>query len=111
MIWWIVGVLVGSTFVVETAFVYCYSAKRLLDQGLLPRDFKLIAYFWFAIGVVADFVFNHTRGCLAFREGPRGLLFTQRVQHHVDHSDGWRYDKAMRWARILNAIDPAHIRL
>jgi hypothetical protein len=84
MIWWILGVLAGSTFVV---------------------------YFWLIVGVAADFVFNHTRGCLEFREGPRGVLFTQRVQYHVGHSAGWRYERALRWAYILNAVDDEHIRL
>lgn len=110
MIWWILGIFLGSTFVAYTAFVFCSMAKRMSEQGVLPKDFRIVAYIWLPIGLLADFVLNHTRGCIEFREGPRKILFTQRVQHHIDHSSGWRLEKAKRWAVVFNFIDADHIK-
>lgn len=108
LVWLLVAVCL-STFVVETAFMQVMSAKRALALGIeLPLDMKCVSYFWLVVGVPADMVFNWLRGSWIFREWPRWgeWMFTARVQRHVDESEGWRLERALRWARILNAIDP-----
>lgn len=116
--------IVLATFLVETAFVYLATAKRLLELGLLPRDFRLVAYVWVVIGYPADVAFNLLRGSIEFRELPPivwrrvlrlklpipELLFTSRVQRHCDGSSGWRLERAQRWATVLNAVDPGHVK-
>lgn len=106
--------MVVATFVVYTAFMQVSSAKRALALWVrLPRDIRLVTYFWLIVGLAADVVFNATRGTLMFRELPRELLFTSRIKRHVRESANkseWRYRKACEWRDILNAIDPGHIR-
>lgn len=111
MIFWLIVTLVLATFVVETAFVYCATCKRLLEMGLLPRDMLAAAYVWLVLGGLADVVFNLIRGTIEFREWPRWgeWTFSARVKRHVRTADDWRRIKADRWARLLNAIDPGHI--
>jgi len=115
LLFWIITSAALATFCVETGFITCVTMRRLLDAKLLEGseffDMRCVGYFWLVVGAIADFVFNHTRGSLMFREGPRKLLFTHRVQYHIDHSDGWRLEKARRWAALLNAIAPGHIKL
>ena len=116
----ILGVLIVTcfvTFVVETAFVYALTVKHLLKLKVkLPLEMKAIAYFWLIIGYPSDILFNVFRGTVMFRELPHEGLFTHRVQRHIDKNHlllpenrNWRYDKALEWALVLNAIDPDHI--
>ena len=107
---WILVVIALSTFVVETAFVYVSTAKRLLESDLpFPMDMKAIAYFWLVVGLPADMIFNLTRGTFMFRELPRELLFTARIKRH-QFTTGWRGKKAKQWAKLLNFVDPGHVR-
>ena len=107
---WVIVSICLATFVVETAFAYVSTAKRLLESGVkLPFDMRCTAYFWLIIGLPADFVFNVLRGSIIFRERPHELLFTSRVKRHLRSGPGWRRDKAYLWAEILNAIDPNHV--
>lgn len=100
-----------APFCVVTAFVFCFTVQRLLDTApWCPWWIKGIAVVWYPIGFVADAVFNWTWGSVIFRERPRFMVFTNRIQHHVDHSSGWRHEKALQWASMLNAIDPGHIK-
>lgn len=107
---WLLAVAALSTFCVETAFVYSMTVKRLLRTVDVPLEMKLVAYFWLAVGLPADFLFNVTRGTVIFREFPRELLFSHRVQRHM-RSSGWRLGRAIYWATILNAIDENHIKV
>lgn len=114
LILWILVTAALATFVVETAFVYVATAKRLLKRNLLALDMKLVAYIWLAVGYPADIAFNWTRGWIMFRRRPREFLFSETVQWIVDHRsevtiDQWQ--KAHQWAAVLNEIDPGHIRL
>ena len=117
-----------TTFIVETAFIQAMTYKRFYKDGTLknfPFEFRAQAYFWGILGLLADFVFNHTRGYMMFGlfAGPPGILFSSRVQwwcddwaanryygYVVSDKTAARYAKAVRWKKILNAIDPGHIR-
>lgn len=105
----VVAVLVGSTFVVETAFLLLYQARKSLEAGVLPFEAKAIAVFWLVVGYPADILFNLTRGTIMFRELPKELLFTSRVQRLVNSGSDWRREKAQRWAAFLNSVDPGHV--
>ena len=103
--------LIGSAFVVITAFVFTFSLKRLVEPGVwCPWYVHVIAIVWLVLGVAADCVFNLLLGSLIFRELPHELLFTDRVQRHYARTDGnWRQAKADQWRQFLNAIDPDHV--
>lgn len=105
------GVIIGSTFVVETAFLLLYPAKKSLDAGVLPFETKCIAYFWLVAGYVADVLFNLTRASIMFREFPKELLFSARIQRLIRSNSSWRREKAMKWASFLNSVDDGHIDL
>lgn len=109
--WHIALVVALATFAVETGFVYCITAKRLLDEGILPVDMKALAYFWLVVGYVGDILFNVTRGTWIFRELPKEWLFSSRVGRLCLGPDGWRKDRALTWAALLNSISPGHVRL
>lgn len=108
--WHIALVVVFATFAVETGFIYCITAKRLLDEGILPVDMKALAYFWLVVGYLGDVAFNVTRGTWIFKELPKEWLFSHRVQRHMKSSD-WRLGPAMVWANLLNTIAPGHIKI
>lgn len=112
MFWLLVAVAL-ITFAVESGFMVIATAKRMRDAKVtLPRDIKYTAYFWLAIGYPADVLFNVTRGTVMFRELPRELLFSSRVQRHVKAREhDFRYHKALFWAKVLNAADDGHIDL
>ena len=109
MIW----ALLLIAFTVTTAFVFCGTAKRLIEDESVwvPWWGKLIAYLWFLVGAPADYLFNKTFGCIIFRELWRERMFTARIQYHVDESTDWRHERALKWASFLNAVDPGHIKL
>lgn len=110
LIAWVLVVIALSTFVVETAFMQVASAKRVLAAGVrMPLDIRIVSYCWLAVGIPADFVFNVTRGTWMFRELPRELMFSSRVERHFLHSADWRGQKAAVWVRVLNAVDPGHV--
>ena len=105
---WLLIVAALATFIVQTGFVYLATAQRLLKKGILPLDMKLIAYIWLIVGYPSDVLFNWTRGTWMLRELPKEFLFTSRIQRHVDEGD--LSEKVILWARILNEIDPGHIK-
>lgn len=106
---WAVLVTSAANFCVETGFMAVASAKRVIDAGAAPRDIKAVAYFWLVVGWPADVLFNWTRGSWEFKEFPRELTFSSRVQRHVRESSDWRLGRALHWANILNLIWPGHI--
>ncbi len=107
-----------STGFVMTGFLVIASAKRVLAAGVkLPLALKVTCLFWGVVGLVSDSIYNGLVGTVRFREWPRWLkwhgipvapeLYSARVQTHSTAGD----PKALRWAAILNAADPGHIRL
>jgi hypothetical protein len=97
-----------------TGFLVAASAKRILGAGVkLPLGFKATAYVWFVRGVIGDFIGNVYLGLTEFHELPHWthgeLMFSSRVQRHVDGPVGWRRNRAIEWAYVLNAAIPDHI--
>ena len=85
------------------------AGKLLRARGLLEGELKGVVAFWLVVGWPCDVLFNWWRGSWMFRELPRKLTFSSRIQWHVDHPDeSKRPNKAVHWARVLN-IDPGHI--
>lgn len=108
--WLIVGTVL-ATFVVCTAFPAVMLLHRALVAGVwVPVEAKLTGYILFAIGVPADVGYNLVLGSIRFREWPRELMFSSRVQRHIDESDGWRLEHAKEWAEFLNFCDEGHIK-
>lgn len=58
-------------------------------------------------GVIVDFVFNITYGTLHYRAIPRDWLFSGTTARVLREDPS--HKRALRWKRILNAIDPGHI--
>jgi len=69
---------------------------------------KCFAYPLALIGVLMDVVLNLTIGTLLFLELPKHLMFTARLQSHLDEigekNDGWRSNIAL-WI-CSNLLDP-----
>jgi hypothetical protein len=104
--------VVCSSAVTSIAFVYCYGVAALRARGIwMPVDMRLIARLLYVLGAAADAAFNLIRGRVVFREwSQHGVMFSNRVQWHIDHSDGDRVRTALRWAHLLNAVAPDHIK-
>ncbi len=79
--------------------------SKIRDQ--LHWTITIPAYFGFAVGLLADIIFNATWGSVIFRSPPKELTFTERVQRYADNGDA----RALRWAARINMIDPEHIKL
>jgi hypothetical protein len=100
-----------STGLVMTGFLVIASAKRVLAADVnLPLALRVTCLFWGVIGIAADCVYQMTVGTVRFRELPRELLYSGRIQRLVRSSDDRKLVKARRWATILNAADPGHIK-
>jgi hypothetical protein len=107
---WIALAAALATGFVMTGFLVIASAKRVLAAGVkLPLALKATCLFWGVVGVVADAAYQMTVGTVRFRELPRELLYSGRIQRLVREGSGWRLEKAKRWAAILNSADPGHI--
>lgn len=103
--------LVSSAFLVITAFVFVFSARRVIESGAwCPWYVRVIARAWLVVGLVADVAFNWIWGTVIFREFPKEIVFTSRIKRLVK-SDGWRGEKARQWAEFLNAVDPHHVKV
>ncbi len=107
---------VASWLVLGALFLGYPTLKRLAPmRDELHWTVKVPAYFGFAIGFVADVVFNATWGSVIFREAPQEWTFTERVKRHyyADSAGSTkafkRYQAAEVWRRRINLIDPGHI--
>ena len=104
---WLVVSTALSVFVVCTAFPAVMLLHRALVAGVwVPAEAKATGYVLLVLGVPADIGYNLIIGTLRFRELPRELMFSSRVQRHIDESDGWRLEQAIEWAEFLNFCDP-----
>jgi len=101
--------LAALWFGVTGCFVLVMHAKKLKEAGQLNTFWTFNILPWAVIGITLDFIFNVIAGTLIFRELPRELLFSSRVQRHY-RSEGFRGRMAEFWANQLNAIDPTHIK-
>jgi hypothetical protein len=74
---------------------------------------RLLARVLFYAGLVADALYNQTYGRYWFHEWvwrTHGAMFSNRVQWHIDYSDTKQLATAIRWADLLNAVAPNHIK-
>jgi hypothetical protein len=99
-------------------FLVIASAKRIRDAGIeMPPALKATCFFWGVLGIVADSIYNGLVGTVRHRALPHWLkwhgipvapeLYSARIQRLVNVGD----PKALRWAAIMNAADPQHIRV
>ena len=105
----LIGWAVLLWFGVTGCYVLVVHAKVLRDSGRLNLFWKVNVLPWAVIGLLLDVAFNATAGTLCFAELPRELLFTKRVQRHVNESDSWRLRLALWWMRQLNQIEADHV--
>jgi hypothetical protein len=109
----------ASSAILFNAFAAVSGFKRLYDNPRLwrmtPIGMKLVAYVNLVLGALADAYFNWTRGAWIFREWPWShgtIMFTQRVQWHLDNSRKTRnINVALKWAELGNAIAPGHFHI
>lgn len=60
------------------------------------------------VGLLFDVAMNLIVGTIFFRELPKELLFTSRLQRHLKESHGWRLRMAAWWCEhLLDPFDPA----
>jgi len=107
MIAWLkwIGIIYFGTIWAYPAVMH---AKVLLEQGKLSTWWKIHLLPLGIIGFALDIVFNLTLGTFFFKERPKELLFSKRVQRQL--KQGPRRTVARRWANRLNLFDPGHIR-
>jgi hypothetical protein len=103
-----IGYAAALWFGVTGIYVLVMHAKSLRETGGLSTFWMVNILPWAVVGLLLDVAFNVTFGTLMFRELPRELLFTSRVQRHY-MTDGSRGRMAAFWARQLNQIDATHI--
>lgn len=101
------AVVLSFFLLTEVAFTCLATARKLLLLPDLPLDWKVALYVLLVLGTIGDFIFNVFRGTWIYGELPRELLFSDRVQRHVDSGD-WGHD-TRKWVKILNTGDPEHI--
>jgi hypothetical protein len=110
--------LILLAVVLEVAFIFCFTVAALIERNLwMPTSMRLLARVLFYVGVVADVLYNQTYGRYWFGEWldlpwktPGGIMFSGRVQQHIDFGDGKQLETAIRWADLLNAVAPNHIK-
>lgn len=110
---WLIASVMGSWFLLMWAFIAVMHCKHIMETENLTTFWKVHVLPLAVVGLLLDAAMNFTIGWLMFRELPwdsDSLLFSSRVQYHIDHSHGWRFDLAQWWAKNLNQIDPRHIR-
>jgi len=77
----------------------------VIHGKILPRETaKFNPLVW--VFVIVDILYNWTVGTILFLEFPKEGLFTPRVQRHYNNGDY----QAEVIARIVNEIDPQHIK-
>jgi hypothetical protein len=87
--------------------------KRARDEGKVTRPAEMVGVPIYWTGVLLDFLGNITFAVLIFRDIPREVLVSQRLQRYVDGPPGWRRERAIWWAEhFLDPYDPRgyHIR-
>jgi hypothetical protein len=110
LFWLAIGVLLIS-LVGMLAFTSLPAARKLKREcwHILPADWKAALALWLLLGLIGDFVFNYTRAVVIFRELKGDILFSNRIQRHVNEH---RWDALTRkWVTLLNTVDDQHIKL
>lgn len=97
-------------FGVHWSYLAVMHAKAVFERQGLSLYWKVHVLPLAVIGLALDAAFNVVFGTLMFREFPRELLFSNRVQRHV-RNGGKRFALAAFWARTLNTFDADHIKL
>lgn len=116
--YWIVGTLVVVTvgyYWVVTGFLVVATVERILASGVrLSPGRKVIAYAWYARGLIGDAIYNTWWGTISFTELPKWkhgeFMYSSRIQRHIDNSSGSDLRRAIDEADFLNAAVPDHIK-
>jgi hypothetical protein len=97
-------IILGGIFL---AYPTVQRIKEYKDE--ISLFMKIPVYVWLIIGLTADFAFNATWGTAIFREVPREMTFTARLQRHWRSNDTKQKKRAEKWVRYVNLIDPGHV--
>ncbi len=90
--------------------------RELLEEGgwdAFPWWIQWAIRIFLALFMQFDVYFNFLIGSVVFRDRPRKVLFTARVQHFVDRggrATTHEQHEAAAWTRRLNLIHPKHIK-
>lgn len=94
--------------------------ERSGDIRNMPSFIYWSLYIMLIPGVILDFLFNVTYGTLHYKQIPKDWLFsgtTARILRETVEEGGSTApytsklrQRALRWQRVLNAIDPGHIK-
>jgi len=83
---------------------------KLRNAGLLPTESEPYAKAIVVAGIVVDCIYNLTWACLYFRDWPRELLVTQRLERYkygrayrLNRAEGWDWEDVATWK--LKAIE------
>lgn len=100
--------LIAFLWLFWVLYVFTMGMYRAKLQGRLTKPALVLGYPFVVLAVVADMLCNVTLAALLFREWPRELLVTKRLQRYLAGPDGWRKDRA-RWI-CQSLLDPLDAR-
>lgn len=104
----VVGVFVGSTYVLWMFYLAVMSLMRARDAGKLSRPAYILGLPILWTGLFIDCVVNIFVASVVFLEPPRELLVTSRLTRLVHRNSGWRGKLAL-WVciNLLDQFDPS----
>lgn len=106
----VLGVAVLSWLILGGIFLAYPTVQRIKEhKDEIGLFMKIPVYVWLVIGLTADFGFNATWGTVIFREIPREMTFTARLQRHWRGTNGKQMRRAEKWVKYVNLIDPGHV--
>lgn len=111
MIWILVSV--AGAGIIYTAFPLVYTLDGARKHGIpIPRGVLYNGYVWLVLGPIGNLIHNVFIATIIFRDLPRELATSGRIQRYVDEGSGWRHDKVMAdWVPFMNYCDPGHIKV
>lgn len=108
---WFVGIGIASWLILGGLFLAYPTAHRLKDnhKDEITWRLKIPVYLMFVVGLLADVAFNWTVGTVIFLELPKEFVFTDRLKRHWRGDSQKMKDRAERWVKLVNMIDPGHV--
>lgn len=110
---WAGLIAAAGAFAIYTAFPLVYMLDGARKAGVwIPRGPLIVGWLWGILAVFGNVAHNWLIASFIFRDLPREGFTSKRVQRYIDGGAerwGWRYAKAVKWARFLNHCDPGHI--
>lgn len=105
---YLVAVLALSPWVLWALYVLVMGIYRAHLAKKLTRATYVVALPWVVVGLVADVLVNVFVASILFLEPPWEWLVTDRLQRHLEATEGWR-SRLARWicTHLLDVFDPS----